>query len=412
MAFTGLPPRPADSKGRTWVFHPPPGWPEAPAEWRPPYGWAPDPSWPPAPAEWDFWLPVRRRERRGAGFYIKAAAGVCTFAATLVGVYFAYRAINPPEITTTSWVRHANAVCDQDTGALSSSLNNGLAPFMGAPTGSAAPASPVGLITAVVSADGDLSKVVGDLAAIPAPQDSRAPEVQAVLSKGNALVDSLKNVASVVQNAALTHTFTPQVTSELKNAINHVRVADFDWQKAIATLGLTRCPFWVRDPHAVPALPKPLPAPVSSSPAGSLSNSEQQLVSRLNTNYLTGCTGRPDQEGGNVIAAVNCHPVEAGPTLKPLVVQFPNLTAERSWFSANTTGFTDTDNCAAGSKLGSWTYYGVTAGLLGCTDEPNGDFRMVWVIDSALVGVIADGANGSAMTAWWVSSGYVVSGQG
>jgi membrane protease YdiL (CAAX protease family) len=42
----------------SWIWQPPPGWPEAPPGWRPPAGWAPPPEWPPAPAGWQFWGPA------------------------------------------------------------------------------------------------------------------------------------------------------------------------------------------------------------------------------------------------------------------------------------------------------------------------------------------------------------------
>ena len=45
-------------------FNPPPGWPEAPADWTPPPGWTPDPSWPPAPAGWQMWVPAANGGRR------------------------------------------------------------------------------------------------------------------------------------------------------------------------------------------------------------------------------------------------------------------------------------------------------------------------------------------------------------
>jgi hypothetical protein len=34
---------------------------------------------------------------------------------------------------------------------------------------------------------------------------------------------------------------------------------------------------------------------------------------------------------------------------------------------------------------------------------------MVWVIDGALIGVIADGTDGPTMYAWWENSAYIVS---
>ena len=47
MAPADLPPRPADSKRKIWVFNPPPGWPTPASDWRPQPGWRPDPGWPP-----------------------------------------------------------------------------------------------------------------------------------------------------------------------------------------------------------------------------------------------------------------------------------------------------------------------------------------------------------------------------
>ena len=74
---------------------------------------------------------------------------------------------------------------------------------------------------------------------------------------------------------------------------------------------------------------------------------------------LTNCVGRPALEGGGVLAAINCQTVSPGPTLRPLVVQFSDITAADAWFNTSTTGFVDNKDCVAGSKLGGWTHNGL-----------------------------------------------------
>jgi hypothetical protein len=125
MTPIGIPARPADSKKRTWVFNPPPGWPAPPEKWEPEAGWLPDPVWPSPPPGWEFWRPVSRRPRRGPTFYVKAAAGVLTFAATITGTYLAFKG-QPTTFTAASWERQANAACDQDAGALNLSIGQWL----------------------------------------------------------------------------------------------------------------------------------------------------------------------------------------------------------------------------------------------------------------------------------------------
>ena len=78
MASTGIPSRPADSEGTTWVFNPPSSWPAPPAGWQPP-GRHPDPSWPPAPAWREFWKPTPHGGQRGGSFHITANSLHITF---------------------------------------------------------------------------------------------------------------------------------------------------------------------------------------------------------------------------------------------------------------------------------------------------------------------------------------------
>lgn len=48
---------------RRHVFAPPPGWPAAPDDWRPPAAWQPPAEWPAAPDGWTFWVSSSARER-------------------------------------------------------------------------------------------------------------------------------------------------------------------------------------------------------------------------------------------------------------------------------------------------------------------------------------------------------------
>jgi hypothetical protein len=178
---------------------------------------------------------------------------------------------------------------------------------------------------AFVAAVGDLSKLVGDLTALQMPQDSRSREVQAVLSSGNVLVDNLQTFSGAAQAAVEN---TPGTTLAQDLATEQAAYRQFDksvvvWRKAIGALGLTQCPFWVSNPNAPVATVPATPA----TPVSALSPSEQQLVNQLNPDYLDNCTSRPTLEGGGVVAAVNCGTVQAGPSLRPLVVQFSDISA-------------------------------------------------------------------------------------
>ncbi len=420
MASAGLPPRPADSKGKSWVFNPPPGWPAPPADWQPQAGWHPDPSWPPPPAGWQFWKPAPRRGLRGISPFVKAVAGILTFAATITGTYLTYLALQgPPGPTTATWVRQANAVCDQDIGSLQLSLFDGLAPSPPSTAGQngSSTQQAVGRLRNFIVAEGSLSKQMGDLGALQTPKDDRAAEVGAVISTGNALVSSMETFSNLLQTAvdrtpgSPSSQPPPQVATELSDG-DKVLTSLLAWEKAIAKLGLNRCAFWVRNPpNVAPTMTPPAaPASTSPSPAPSLTVGEQQLVNRLDPGDLTGCTGRADLEVSGVVAAVNCQAVAAGPTLRPLVVQFSDMGSAQAWFENNTVGFVDRGDCAAGYRLGTWAHNGVPAGMLGCADTRSGGFRMVWVIDSAQIGVIADGSDGTTMTAWWTRWCYVTGG--
>lgn len=421
MTPTAIPPRPADTPDRSWIFTPPPGWPAQPPGWQPPFGWQPDPSWPPAPAGWEFWRAVPHRKRRGVSFYIKVFTGVITFAATLAGLYLAFSS-RPHPFTSRDWTRKANAACEKDSGDVAQATSKGIISLTRLLGGQSGMADPQAVVENLVDVAGAESKVLGELRDLTPPVDRRS-DVNAVLSTGDALVSNTR-IISVDVSTVLLGTPDPSgrgsaaVTTELSDALkaNFLTVVP-SWRKAIGPLGLNKCPLWVSDPNVTPTLPGPVvfpttpgtPAPTTSSPAPSLTDGEQQLVGLLDPSILTSCDGRPDQEGDGVVAAVNCSPVRAGPTKRPLVVRFADAASAQAWFTSATRGIIDENDCAAGQKLGPWTHNNVNVGLLGCTATTTGGFRMVWVIDSALVGVIADGSDGTVMSDWWQQSAYVVS---
>jgi hypothetical protein len=414
MGYTGLPRRPTDSKRTSWIFHPPGNWPQPPDGWEPPPGWQPDPAWPPAPDGWKFWVP--QRHRRGLSFYVKAGAGFITFVATVAAAYFGFRS-QPATFTTSDWVRQANASCDQDVGALRLSFFDGLLPASATTAGQTS-SSAQRLTTTTqdwIAEEGILSTQVGHLSAIQTPHDARARLIPAVLSTGNTLAARMDDFAAGIQSYIDGKISLTQASAEEVQNGDHVLTALRAWQEALQPLGLTHCAWYSSNPATTPATLAPSPVTSSSPvapPAGSpaLSPAEEQLASQLNPGDLANCTGRPAAETNGITAALNCQTIAAGPTLRPLVVQFSSTTAAASWFSGETSGFMDRDDCVDGYKLGSWTHEGVLAGPLGCAYVSNGDFRMVWIIDSSLVGVIADGTSGQVMTEWWDSWCYVIGG--
>jgi hypothetical protein len=417
MASAGIPPRPADSKGKSWVFKTPPGWPVPPDGWEPPDGWSPKPSWPPPPAGWEFWSLAPGRKRPGLSFYVKATAGILSLAATIAGTYFAFRS-QPQSPTTAGWVTQANAACDRDIGSLKMSLFEGSLPAGDQTAGQNASAGQqkASRLGDMIAVEGALSKINGDLAALPIPGDSRAPAVQAALRAGTALVTSLDTYSDAAQ-AVIDNSGTAsaaQLAAETQNE-NAVLSSEFTWQKAIAALGLTQCPFWTAHPPSAAPTVTPQAAPATTPPAApsaSLTAAEQQLAGRLSSSDLTDCVGRPDQEINGIVAAVNCQSAQFGPTKSPLVVQFADAAAAQSWFQGNTTGFVDDDDCADGRQLGTWNHTGFFEGPWGCGYLGNGDFRIISVANTPLVGLIADGSNGSIMYSWWKNWGYVLSDDG
>ena len=151
-------------------------------------------------------------------------------------------------------------------------------------------------------------------------------------------------------------------------------------------------------PSTAPSSPSPSPSP---SPTASLSTAEQQLVTMLNANQLDRCTARPDEEGGDVLAAVNCSATTSGPTLRPLA-ELLTAGSGQTWFQNNTRGFTNSNNCVGGQYVGTW-HNSYTSGPLGCTIWSNNTLRIVWVVGSN-VALIAEGSDYQTMYNWWRSN--------
>jgi hypothetical protein len=362
-----------------------------------------------------FW----ERTRYGLSFYVKTTAAVLTFAATIAGAYFGFRS-DPRSPTTAAWVSLANAVCDRDIGPVHLSFFDALLPSSDQASDQGASSGQVlaGRLRDMIALEGSLNKLNGDLATLPAPGDSRAPAVQAVISSGNALVDSMSTFSGVMQTTIDSNSSVPagQIAALQKDG-DVVLARELTWQKAIGALGLTRCPFWTAHPAATaptrspPAAPATPPATPVATPAGTapvLTEGELELAQRLNSGDLTNCTGRPDLETGGIVAALNCQSVQAGPTKRPLVVQFTDVSSALTWFQNNTSGVVNDNDCVAGHERGTWDHNGILAGPWAC-DFASGDLEMIWASDSALVGFVADGSDVQALYSWWTSWGDALS---
>ena len=346
--------------------------------------------------------------------------------ATIAAAYFAFRS-QPHSPTTAGWVTQANAVCERDIGPLQMSSFDAALPASDQTTGQnvSAAQQTARHLRDLIATEGSLSKMTGDLAALQMPQDSRAPAVQAVLRSGSLLASSMDNFSGAMQAAldSSSAVSAVQIATEVRDA-DVVLVHAVTWERAIRVLDLRSCPYWTAHPPSVaptvapPTAPAATPAatptaPVTQTgPASSLTAGEQQLADRLSPNDLTNCAGRPDLETGDVVAAINCQSVPFGPAERPLVVQFASAGGALAWFQDNTADFVNHGDCAAGYEVGTWNHDGLLEGPWACAYTSSSDFRMVWVADTSLVGVIADGTNGATMYSWWTNWAYVLSSTG
>ena len=149
-------------------------------------------------------------------------------------------------------------------------------------------------------------------------------------------------------------------------------------------------------------------APPSSAPPSSAPDDEQQLMNSLDSSILDGCQSNPNEEVGDVIAAVNCIAVNSGPTYQPLVDLLTAGSAQ-DWFDSITSDFTNSNDCIDGELVGTWTESSKYGGQFGCSLDSNGDLRIVWVINDD-IGVIAEGSDAQQLYAWWQQNYCVING--
>ena len=202
--------------------------------------------------------------------------------------------------------------------------------------------------------------------------------------------------------------------NELRDG-DRVLVVLLSWQQALKALTLSHCAFWADSPASAPATlapPSAAPSPPQTTPPAPLSPfdpGEQQLVSVLDPADLTNCVGRPALEGGGVLAAIT-QTVSPGPTFVP-------------WSSSSRTSRPPTHRSTPAQpasltirtawRAPSWADGRTTACRQAHWAAPTsgGDFRMVWLIDNSLIGVVADGTNGTVLNDWWSNWCYVTGGR-
>jgi hypothetical protein len=151
-----------------------------------------------------------------------------------------------------------------------------------------------------------------------------------------------------------------------------------------------------------PTSPSPAPSPTSDN----FTTAERTLLNRLRSSVFSSCSPAPKAESATVVAALNCKPVESGPTRDPLVQQYTSQSAMKSHMDSRGQSLTTTGDCSAGKVYaGTWTVSGTTKGQLIC--DRNGDyFRMEWTFDDTNIGMVAEAENWSDLFNWWKDTSF------
>jgi hypothetical protein len=351
-------------------FNPPPGWPVPAKGWVPPPNWQPDPSWPPAPPGWPLWIPVGypteplpqplpqpvpaqptppSSKRPKLILASKILAGVITFVATIVGTYVAVTD-RPTAYTMGDWARKANAVCDQNFGNLQTpifALTPMLAQVIATPSAQGNGANIGQMITTVLNISGAFRKMTGDIRGLDLPKDADTSSVNRLLDAGNQVSTALSTVATFLTNFQQGRATPAEGTATVQSLqqVNSTSVPT--WTAEVNHLGLNQC-LSIVGTAATPAPSGPTAAQIA-------------LAAMIKPTVAKDCVANPAAESlSQVVAAVNCVPVDAGLTRNPLVIQFADANAMNAYVDSLNAPTTSAD-CVDGKGRGYWFHDGADA---------------------------------------------------
>jgi hypothetical protein len=236
------------------VFHPPPGWPPEPPPGMPPRGWTIPPGWrpvpdlPPAPEGWQFWVPAGPRPPQAAGrslsFYVKAAAAVITFFATVIGVAIAIQG-RPAPYTLADWSAKANAVCEEDFPQQHIPMLQTLLALRGVMASHLRDQTESNQAVLGISSSADaFRKLVGNLRALPVP-DGASAQINELLNRGENIFSYLTRAAADIQNGLNPPASTAAKVRFLRGAVSALAQvltkAGPAWGQSVKSLNLGQC---------------------------------------------------------------------------------------------------------------------------------------------------------------------------
>jgi hypothetical protein len=237
------------------VFHAPPGWPPEPPPGMPPRGWTIPPGWrpvpslPPAPDGWQFWVPAGPRPPEAPGrslsFYVKAAAAVITFLATVIGVIIAIQN-QPAPYTLADWSAKANALCEKDFSQQHIPMLQTLLALQGVMASHLRSQTESDQAVLGISSSADaFRKLIGDLRTLQVP-DGASAQINELLNRGENVFSYLTRAGADIQNglnpaAAMTAKvrFLRSALSTLAQVLTKAGPA---WGQSLKTLNLRQCP--------------------------------------------------------------------------------------------------------------------------------------------------------------------------
>lgn len=137
-----------------------------------------------------------------------------------------------------------------------------------------------------------------------------------------------------------------------------------------------------------------------------LAEQEERLRKKL-TGVFTSCEPRRNLNlAVDTVAALDCATATAGPSTKPLVIQFADASNMSDFYSKERQGVDWNGNCAQGQEyFGTWHGGdGNVAGKSVCT-QGSSRFRIYWGHDRENIGIIAEGGNAFLLFQWWSAYG-------